>query len=154
MKTFKDRVAVVTGGASGIGLAMARRFAREGMKLALADVERGALEQAEAELRTSGASVISVPTDVSKTEDVEMLAQRTFDAFGAVHVLCNNAGVSVGGPLWEHSLEDWQWVMGVNVWGVVHGIRSFLPRMLREDAEGHVVNTASLAGLAYFPNAG
>src|SRR5881296_2726623 len=122
MKEFRDRVAVVTGAASGIGRGLAERFAAEGMKVVLADVEQGALDQADAEMRERGATVLSVRTDVSKLEDIEQLAQNTPDAFGAVHVVCNNAGVApAGGPSWERTLADWQWVLGVNLWGVING---------------------------------
>jgi NAD(P)-dependent dehydrogenase (short-subunit alcohol dehydrogenase family) len=154
MKDLRDRVAVVTGGASGIGKGMAARFAAAGMKLVLADVERPALDAAVADLRRSGAPVLGALCDVSKSASVESLAQQAFDEFGAVHVLCNNAGVAGGmpKPIWEQSLEDWSWVMGVNLMGVVHGLRSFVPRMLRQGTEGHVVNTASMAGL--IPGAG
>ena len=154
MKDLRDRVAVVTGGASGIGRGMAARFAEAGMKLVLADVEAPALEAAVAELRRSGVTVLSALCDVSKPASVESLAQQAFDEFGAVHVLCNNAGVAGGmpKPIWEQSLEDWSWVMGVNLMGVVHGLRSFVPRMLQQGIEGHVVNTASMAGL--IPGAG
>jgi len=148
MKEFKDRVAVVTGGASGIGRALADRFGAEGMKVVLADVEEGALRQAEAEMREKGVDVIGVRTDVSKPEEMEKLAQQTLDAFGAVHVVCNNAGVAgAWGPTWANTLDDWNWIMGVNLWGVIHGVRTFLPIMLEQGDEGHIVNTASLAGL-------
>jgi NAD(P)-dependent dehydrogenase (short-subunit alcohol dehydrogenase family) len=154
VKDLRDRVAVVTGGASGIGRGMAARFAEAGMKLVLADVEAPALEAAVAELRRSGVTVLGALCDVSKPASVESLAQQAFDEFGAVHVLCNNAGVAGGmpKPIWEQSLEDWSWVMGVNLMGVVHGLRSFVPRMLQQGIEGHVVNTASMAGL--IPGAG
>jgi NAD(P)-dependent dehydrogenase (short-subunit alcohol dehydrogenase family) len=151
MREFKDRVAVVTGAASGIGFATARRFAAEGMKVVLADVEEKALARATEELRAEGASVLAVPTDVSKADSVEGLARRTLDAYGAVHVIFNNAGVFTGGMAWEQSLEDWQWVLGVNVWGVVHGIRSFVPIMLEQGTEGWVISTASGAGLVSLP---
>ncbi len=148
MKEFGGKVAVVTGAASGIGRAMAERFAAEGMKVVLADVEEGALARAEAELKAGGATVLAIPTDVSRAGDVEALARRTIDAFGAVHILCNNAGVSpVMGASWELTETDWQWVLGVNLWGVLHGIHAFVPIMLKQDSEGHVVNTASMAGL-------
>jgi NAD(P)-dependent dehydrogenase (short-subunit alcohol dehydrogenase family) len=148
MKDFKDRVAVVAGGASGIGRAMADRFAGEGMKVVLADVEEKALRLAEAEMREKGVDVISVRTDVSNGEELEKLAQQTLDAFGAVHVVCNNAGVAgAWGRVWENTLDDWNWIMGVNLWGVIHGVRTFLPIMLEQGDEGHIVNTASLAGL-------
>ncbi len=151
MKELRDRVAVVTGAASGIGNAMARRFAGEGMKVVLADVEKTALARAEAELRSTGATVLAVRTNVAEPADVEALARRTLDAFGAVHVLCNNAGVVAGGLLWERSLADWQWVLGVNLWGVIHGLRVFVPIMLGQDADAHIVNTASMAGLISGP---
>jgi NAD(P)-dependent dehydrogenase (short-subunit alcohol dehydrogenase family) len=154
MKAFKDRVAVITGAASGIGRALADRCAREGMRVVLADIEAPALARAEAELKGGGADVLAVRTDVSKAGDVEMLARRTLDAYGAVHLLCNNAGVGAGSTAWESTLNDWQWVLGVNLWGVLHGIRTFLPIMLDQDAEGHIVNTASVAGLiSYAPDA-
>ena len=148
MKQFKDRVAVITGGASGIGLALARRAADEGMKLVLADIEEAALAAAAAELRAKGAQVLSVRTDVSRGEDVERLAEQTLKAYGGVHLVCNNAGVGgVRARAWEASAKDWQWVLGVNVWGVIHGVRVFTPIMLRQGEEGHIVNTASAAGL-------
>jgi NAD(P)-dependent dehydrogenase (short-subunit alcohol dehydrogenase family) len=147
MQSFESKVAVVTGAASGIGRALAERFAAEGMKVVVADVEAEALGRAEADLRARGAEVLAVQTDVSQAADVEALAERTLEAFGAVHVLCNNAGVGVFKSSWEHTLADWEWVLGVNLWGVIHGIRTFVPIMLAQDAEGHVVNTASIAGL-------
>jgi NAD(P)-dependent dehydrogenase (short-subunit alcohol dehydrogenase family) len=147
MKEFKDKIAVVTGGASGIGRAMAERFAAEGMKVVLADIEQGALDSAESEMKAKGASVLAVRTDVSKAEDVEALAQKTIDAFGAVHVVCNNAGVGGGGVSWQQTAKDWEWFLGVNLWGVIHGIRVFVPIMLQQGTEGHIVNTASGAGL-------
>ena len=147
MKEFKDKVAVITGAASGIGRALADRCAREGIRVVLADVEAPALAQAEAELREAGADVLAVLTDVSKTGDVEALARKTLDAYGAVHLLCNNAGVGTGSTAWESTLYDWEWVLGVNMWGVLHGIRTFLPIMLDQGAEGHIVNTSSIAGL-------
>ncbi|HEY7761111.1 MAG TPA: SDR family oxidoreductase [Burkholderiales bacterium] len=154
MKEFKDKVAVVTGGASGLGLAMARRFAAEGMKLVLADIEEEALRRVELELRKAGVPVIGIWTDVSRSQDIERLAEKTLTTFGAAHVLCNNAGVAPGGAVWENTVADWEWVLGVNVWGVIHGVRTFLPIMLRQDTECHVVNTASVAGLLSVPNMG
>ncbi len=151
MRELKDKVAVVTGAASGIGRAMAGRFAAEGMKVVLADIEREALADAEGEMKAKGATVLAAPTDVSKASDVEALANKTIEAYGAVHVLCNNAGVAVGGVSWERTLKDWQWVLGVNLWGVIHGIRVFVPIMLGQDTECHIVNTASLAGLTSIP---
>ena len=147
MKDLKGKVAVVTGGASGIGRAMAERFAAEGMKVVLADIEEGALARAESEMLAAGATVASKRTDVSQGEDVEALARFTVDTFGAVHVLCNNAGVGVGGNTWQQTEADWEWVLGVNLWGVIHGIRAFVPIMLEQGDECHVVNTASGAGL-------
>lgn len=154
MREFKDKVAVVTGGASGLGLAMARRFAAEGMKLVLADIEEEALRRAELELRKAGVPVIGIWTDVSRSQDIERLAEKALATFGAVHLLCNNAGVAPGGAVWENTVADWEWVLGVNVWGVIHGVRTFLPIMLRQDSECHVVNTASVAGLLSVPNMG
>lgn len=151
MKEFKGKVAVVTGAASGIGRAMAERFAAEGMTVVLADIEQGPLAETEAELKAKGAAVLAVPTDVSKAGDVEALAKKTVDAFGAVHVLCNNAGVAVDGLSWERTVADWQWVLGVNLWGVIHGIRVFVPIMLGQEGEGHIINTSSVAGLVSIP---
>lgn len=154
MKDFKDKVAVVTGGASGLGLAMARRFAAEGMKLVLADIEEEPLRKVETEFRKAGVPVIGIRTDVSRAQDVERLAEKTLATFGGVHLLCNNAGVGPGGVVWENTVADWEWVLGVNLWGVIHGVRVFLPIMLRQDADSHVVNTASVAGLLSVPNMG
>ncbi len=154
MKTFSGRVAVITGGASGLGLAMARRFAREGMKLVLADVQADALGSAVRDFEAQQVPVIGVRTDVSKGEDVEALARKTLDAFGAVHIVCNNAGVAPGGTVWENTSADWEWIIGVNVMGVIHGVRVFTPIMLKQDTEGHIVNTASVAGLLSLPGMG
>ncbi len=147
MKELQGKVAVVTGAASGIGRAMADRFVAEGMKVVLADVENAALEQAAAELSRAGGQVTAVRTNVALAQDVEHLAQQTIDTFGAVHVLCNNAGVYLRARAWEYSLADWQWVLGVDLWGVIHGIRSFVPRMLAQDIECHIINTASVETL-------
>jgi NAD(P)-dependent dehydrogenase (short-subunit alcohol dehydrogenase family) len=144
---LEGRVAVVTGAASGIGLGLAHRFAAEGMKVVLADIERGPLARAVDEIRSGGAEAIGVPTDVSKADDVEALAQATVDEFGAVHVLCNNAGVESGAHFADIPVSTWDWVLGVNLWGVLHGCRVFLP-LIREQGEGHIVNTASLAAFA------
>ena len=151
MKNFRDRVAVVTGAASGIGLALAERFAAEGMKVVMADIEAGALATASDRLRRKGAAILATRVDVSRPEDVERLADETYDAFGAAHVVCNNAGVAVIGAVHEHTLADWHWVLNVNLWGVIHGVHTFLPRMLAGGDEGHFVNTASMAGLTTAP---
>jgi NAD(P)-dependent dehydrogenase (short-subunit alcohol dehydrogenase family) len=154
MQEFKDKVAVITGAASGLGLAMARRFAREGMKLALGDIEEEPLRRVEQEFRRSGIPVLAIRTDVSRAHDVERLAEKTLATFGAVHVVCNNAGVGPGGVVWENTVADWEWVLGVNMWGVIHGVRVFVPIMLRQNTPGHVVNTASVAGLLSVPGMG
>jgi NAD(P)-dependent dehydrogenase (short-subunit alcohol dehydrogenase family) len=147
MKDFSGKVAVITGAGSGFGREFARIGARLGMKLALADVQRDALAAIVAELQGAGADVIGEETDVSKAGDVERLASRTLDAFGGVHLLFNNAGVTLMGPVWESSVKDWEWVLGVNLWGVAHGVRVFTPIMLAQGGDGHIVNTASVAGL-------
>jgi NAD(P)-dependent dehydrogenase (short-subunit alcohol dehydrogenase family) len=150
VREFAGRVAVVTGGASGIGLGLARRFAAEGMKVVIGDVEAPALDAALDVLKADGADVHGVITDVSDAEQVDALADATLERFGAVHLVCNNAGVGGGGLSWEMPLSTWEWVLGVNLWGVVHGIRTFVPLLLQQD-EGYVVNTASLAGLVAGP---
>jgi NAD(P)-dependent dehydrogenase (short-subunit alcohol dehydrogenase family) len=150
MQDLDGKVAVVTGGASGIGLALAQRFAARGMRIVIGDVEEPALKVAVDELIDAGADAIGVPTDVTDPEQVEELARAAEVRFGAIHVACNNAGVGAGGLSWEAPLETWQWVIGVNLWGVIHGIRSFVPRIIEQDA-GHVVNTASVAGLVAAP---
>jgi NAD(P)-dependent dehydrogenase (short-subunit alcohol dehydrogenase family) len=151
MKDFKGKVAVVTGAASGIGRGLAQRFAREGMKVVLADVEPEPLADAAREIGASGAETLAVRTDVSKGADVEHLAKATIDAFGAVHVVCNNAGVALPGLSWTYTVADWEWVLGVNLWGVIHGVRVFTPLLLSHGGEGHIVNTASMAGLMSGP---
>ncbi len=149
MRDLKGKVAVVTGAASGIGRGMAERFAREGMNVVLADVEEKPLAEATAAVdalaKGHGARALGVRTDVSKAADVDALAAKAFEAFGNVHVLCNNAGVGAGNLMWEGTVADWEWVLGVNLWGVIHGIRAFVPKMIAH-GEGHVVNTASIAG--------
>ena len=148
MESFEGRVAVVTGGASGLGLAMAQRFAEAGMNIVLGDIGAEPLAMAEAAIAGKGVKVLPVRTDVAKAEDVEALADSAYRRFGAVHVLCNNAGVGGSpGAMWELSAEDWKWVIDVDLWSVVHGVRSFVPRMIAGGEEGHVVNTASVAGL-------
>jgi NAD(P)-dependent dehydrogenase (short-subunit alcohol dehydrogenase family) len=143
---LEGRVAVVTGGGGGIGRAMGEAFLRAGMKVVLADVQDELLARTVAELRDGGATdVVGVPTDVTRFESVEALRDRTLEAFGAVHVLCNNAGIGAGaeGPMWHHELNDWRWAMAVNVWGVIHGINAFVPTMVDQDDDGCVVNTSS-----------
>jgi NAD(P)-dependent dehydrogenase (short-subunit alcohol dehydrogenase family) len=147
MKDFKGKVAVITGAASGIGRGIAERCVKEGMKLVLADIDDESLAHAETELRRLGGTVLSVKTDVSKRSDVERLAQRSLDAFGQVHLLVNNAGIGAGGSPWEATWNDWEWVIGVNLWGVIHGVKVFTPLMLAQNVECHIVNTASAAGL-------
>ncbi len=151
MREFRDRVAVVTGGASGIGRALADRFAAAGMKIVLADVEEPALASAVAELEAAGTETLGVVTDVTQAESVDALAKQTVERFGAVHVVCNNAGVFAGGLSWECSLADYEWVLGVNVWGVIHGVRSFVPILIEQATESHIVNTASMAALTAMP---
>lgn len=155
MKDFKNKVAVVTGGASGIGWGLAERCAEEGMKVVIADIEEPALEQAEKTLKDRGADVLAIRTDVSRLADIEALAQKTLDAFGGVHVLFNNAGVntdiSLRKPTWDTTLNDWQWMVSVNLWGVIYGMRVFLPVMMKQNVEGYIVNTSSMAGLIAEP---
>ena len=149
MKEFDGKTAVITGGASGIGRAIAERCVKEGINIVLADIEEQALTNAKAELETTGASIIAVKTDVSKAEDIEALADKTIETFGEVHLLFNNAGVGCPGSIWEHTVNDWKWVLGVNLWGVIHGVRVFTPLMLEQNTECHIVNSASIAGLKY-----
>jgi len=146
MKDLNGRVAVVTGAASGIGKATATRLAEEGMKVVLSDIEEAALEKAVRELKDRNFEVIGVPTDVSRNEAIEALAEETMSTFGAVNVVHNNAGVVVSGPIEELSLSDWEWVLGVDLWSVIYGVRTFLP-LIKETGDGHIVNTASTAGL-------
>jgi len=147
MKEFKGKVAVITGGASGIGRGIGERCVREGMKVVLADIEEASLAKVEAELKAAGGTVLGVKADVTKRIDVELLAQRALDAFGAVHLLFNNAGVAAGGAPWEATWNDWEWVIGVNLWGVLHGVKVFTPLMLAQNTDCHIVNTSSAAGL-------
>jgi len=159
MKNFQDKVVVITGGASGLGREFANTAAKLGMKLVLADVQQDALDRARAELEAEGAQVLAMICDVRKGEQVQALADATMARFGAVHLLFNNAGVGSGGLIWENTEADWEWVLGVNVWGVVHGVRIFTKLMLecaKTDPafEGHIVNTASMAGLLNAPTMG
>lgn len=159
MKNFKDKVAVITGGASGFGREFANIGARLGMKLVLADVQQDALDKAKGELEAQGAQVLAMRCDVRKAEQVQALADATMERYGAVHLVFNNAGVASGGLIWENSIADWEWVLGVNLWGVIHGVRVFTPLMLEcakkeSGYEGHIVNTASMAGLLNAPNMG
>lgn len=148
MKTFKDKVAVVTGAAGGIGRAMVRAFVAEGMKVVMAGINEERLNDAAEEFRKKGADVAVAATDVSQADQVAALAHETVERYGAVHLLCNNAGVSYNSRnSWETPLAGWEWVLGVNLMGVVHGIHAFLPRMLAQDGEAYIVNTASTSGL-------
>jgi NAD(P)-dependent dehydrogenase (short-subunit alcohol dehydrogenase family) len=152
MKDFQGRTAVITGAASGIGRGLAERAAREGMNVVLADVEEEPLAQTAAMLEDSGANVLAVHTDVSQSASVEALAQQALDRFGAVHLLCSNAGVgSPGRTVWKHTVADWEWVLGVNLWGAIHCARVFVPIMLAQEGDSHIVNTASIAGLTSSP---
>ena len=148
MKEFKERTSVVTGAASGIGRAMVASFLEVGMNVVLADIDEERLENAVQSFKEAGGNVVGVHMDVSDTKQVQDLAQKTLDSFGAVHVLCNNAGVGYAvGSSWETSIEGWKWVLNVNLMGVLHGIQTFVPIMLEQDCEAHIVNTASAAGL-------
>ena len=146
MKLQQGKVAVVTGAASGIGLALAKRFANSGMNVVMADVEEGRLEEAASSVSSLGGQVVGLPVDVSDESAVQDLAAKVMERFGAVHVLCNNAGVAARSDPWFGPLSAWEWVFGVNLWGVIHGVRAFLPLMAAQP-EGHIVNTASMAGL-------
>jgi NAD(P)-dependent dehydrogenase (short-subunit alcohol dehydrogenase family) len=150
MKDLQGKVAVITGGASGIGRSVAERAAAQGMKLVLADIEEGPLKSAVDDLTSSGAEAFGVVTDVSDRASVEALRDAALDRFGAAHLVHNNAGIGLGGPIWEVTEEDWRWILGVNLWGVVHGVAAFTP-LLIEQGEGHIVNTASVAGLIAAP---
>jgi len=153
VKELAGKVAVVTGAASGIGRALSDAFAAEGMHVVMADIEDDALEVAAKEVGAGGTKVLAVRTDVSNGADVDALAARAVDEFGTFHVVCNNAGVGSGGTMWELTEADWAWVLGVNLWGVIHGIRAFVPRLVEQN-EGHVVNTGSIAGLTSAPMMG
>lgn len=147
MKDFQGKVAVITGGASGLGLEIARLAAKKGLKLVLADIEERALKQAELEFSDQGVEVLALRTNVALAEDVDFLAQQTLARFGAVHLLFNNAGVALSKSTWETTVADWEWVLGVDLWGVIHGVRVFTPLMLKQDTPCHIINTASVAGM-------
>jgi NAD(P)-dependent dehydrogenase (short-subunit alcohol dehydrogenase family) len=159
IRNFKDKTAVLTGAGSGFGLACARLGAQLGMNLVLVDVQQDALDKAAAELRGTGAPVLALKVDVSKAAEMDSLGQAVMDYFGAPHFVFNNAGVGAGGLIWENTAQDWEWVLGVNLMGVAHGVRVFTPLMLaaaKQDPayQGHIVNTASMAGLLNMPNMG
>ncbi len=159
MKNYRGRTAVVTGAASGFGLEFARLAATRGMNIVMADVQQDALDRSAAEIAALGSQVLPYRLDVAKADEVEALGQATAQRFGAPHLVFNNAGVGAGGLIWEHTLKDWEWVVGVNLMGVAHGVRVFTPMMLEAarhdpDYEGHIVNTASMAGLLATPNMG
>ena len=156
---FKGKTAVLTGAGSGFGLECARMGSRLGMNLVLVDVQQDALDQASAEMQAAGAEVASFRLDVSSADQMQAMSQSVFERFGAPHFVFNNAGVGSGGLIWENSVKDWEWVLGVNLWGVIHGVRLFTPMMLEAAAtdpswQGHIVNTASMAGLLNPPNMG
>jgi NAD(P)-dependent dehydrogenase (short-subunit alcohol dehydrogenase family) len=150
MREFRGRVAVVTGGGSGIGAALCWRWATAGMKVVIADIDAAAADRVRVALEAAGHTAMAIKVDVSRASEVEQLAESAYAHYGSVDVLCNNAGIVPSGryrPVWEYPLEDWQWAFDVNLMGVVHGIRSFVPRMLAQNTESHIVNTASVAGL-------
>ena len=156
---FKGETAVLTGAGSGFGLECARIGAKLGMNLVLVDVQQDALDQATAEMQAAGAEVLSFRLDVSRADQMQAMSQAVFERFGAPHFVFNNAGVGSGGLIWENTVSDWEWVLGVNLWGVIHGVRLFTPMMLEAAAkdpawQGHIVNTASMAGLLNAPNMG
>lgn len=147
MEDLKGRVAVITGGASGIGLATAKALANEGMHIVIADIEQAAIDRALPEVAAAGVETLGVRTDVSKLEDVQALADRAWEQFGACHVLFNNAGVAISGPMAEMRHADWEWLMRVNLWGPIHGVEVFVPRLIAQGQGGHIISTASFAGL-------
>jgi NAD(P)-dependent dehydrogenase (short-subunit alcohol dehydrogenase family) len=147
VQSLAGRVAVVTGAASGIGRALAERFAREPMKVVVADLDERGLDEVVTTIRGKGGDALAVRTDVSELAQVQALADRAFSAYGAVHVLCNNAGIALWGGLDSATHRDWQWAINVNLWGVIHGVEAFVPRMIAQGAPAHIVNTASMAGL-------
>jgi NAD(P)-dependent dehydrogenase (short-subunit alcohol dehydrogenase family) len=154
VKEFTGKVAVVTGAASGIGRGLAHRCAREGMKVVLADVEKAPLAEVEGEVKAAGAEALAVVTDVGSMRDIKALARKTTDSFGGVHLLCNNAGIGSSGLLWQNTMADWRWVIGVNLGGLINAIQVFVPLMIAQGTECHIVNTSSMAGLLSGPGTG
>lgn len=159
MDELKGKVAVITGAGSGFGREFARQGAKQGMKLVLADIQEDVLAETVSELEAGGVQVLSRKVDVSDGAQIDALAAATMETFGAVHVVFNNAGIGAAGLVWENTVQDWQWSLGVNLWGVIHGVRAFTPLMLAAakadpDYRAHIVNTASMAGLINQPNAG
>ena len=153
MQELNGKVAAVTGAASGLGRAMALAFAAEGMRVALGDVNEKDLADVKAELESRGVQALAMRVDVSKAQEMEDFAAATVRELGGVHLVCNNAGVAIAGAAWENTQAEWEWILGVNLWGVVNGVRAFTPRLLAQDA-GHIVNTASVAGLISAPGMG
>lgn len=150
MQDFNGKVAVITGGGGGIGKAMAEKFVARGMKIVLSDINPETLDASVTSLKEAGHDAVGFQTDVSDPSSVDALADRSFAAYGAVHILCNNAGViDAPTPMWDYTVRDWQWMFGVNFWGLINGIRSFVPRMIEQDTEGHIVNTASIDGFTF-----
>jgi NAD(P)-dependent dehydrogenase (short-subunit alcohol dehydrogenase family) len=147
MKDFKNKVAVITGAASGIGQGLAERCVKEDMKVVISDVDEKRLRRFERKLNREGAQVLSVVADVSKASEVEDIAKKTLERFGEVHLLFNNAGIAIPNLTWEYELKDWEQVLGVNLWGVLHGIHTFIPIMLKQGNECHIVNTSSIEGV-------
>ena len=152
MQNFQDKVAVITGAAAGIGKGIAERCAQEGMKVVISGINLENLLPLEAQLKADGVDVLSVQADVSVRGDVQHLADAAYETFGSVHLLVNNAGVGAGPTIWESTWQDWEWVINVNLWGVIHGLKIFIPHMLAQDTEGHIVNVASMAGLLPYHN--
>jgi len=153
LNDFQGKVAVITGAASGIGRALAFRFAKEGMRLVLADIEEINLDATAKELQATGVEVLSVKVNVAKPAEVETLANRALNRFGSIDILCNNAGVGAKPrATWEYTQSDWEWVFGANFWSVVNGLHTFVPIMIRQGTEGHIVNTAAMSGLVGLPN--
>lgn len=150
MKDIEGKVAVITGGASGIGKAIAKRFITHGMKIVIADIEEKTLKNTYNELKKDG-DLLPLFIDVSKYDQIEILLRRTLETYGKVHVLCNNAGVSADKLVWECTVKDWEWVIGVNLWGTINALRLFVPQMLKQKTECHIVNTASIHGFCSVP---